>query len=418
MGVIFGRRRMDDIPGVAPYAPVSAIDGPVDPYAAPYSKPGGEVGTMVTPGSNPLAANKPSVGPQRRGVFGRLGAYFTPERLSLMAAALDEDGSAFGAEQERQRNARDSAAYQALRIRGQKYDIADAERSRQDADAQHAARERYRARLTPEERDAFALDPGGYIDSHRAADNWEIDDYGRPYAIRDGQVVYGQGRVGMRQSGGGSPPSGYRFAQNGNLEAIPGGPADTRATAEGQSRLAQMDSSERSLANAENAIADANRILNQPDGLGGLNVFNDATGLTGSAMRGVPGSRAFDLNQALEPVRAILSFETLAEMRRNSSTGGALGSIAVRELELLGNTVRSLDTGQSRQQLEANLRTVGAQLRRTRAAIAAARAEAGGQSQPPVRGAAPLTPAPVTTIDRLGRIVRVPTYNPATGRIE
>lgn len=168
------------------------------------------------------------------------------------------------------------------------------------------------------------------------------------------------------------PPSGYRSTQGGDLEAIPGGPADVRANAEGRSRVAQMDASARSLQNAVDA-------LNEAEGL----VSGWSTGAAGQVTRGIGGTPARDLDQALEPVRAILSFETLAEMRRNSTTGGALGSIAVRELELLGNTMRSLDTAQSEGAVRSAIVTVRNQLSRTLRAIEAARAEVSGGGEAP-----------------------------------
>lgn len=160
------------------------------------------------------------------------------------------------------------------------------------------------------------------------------------------------------------PPAGYRGTAETGLEPIPGGPADVRATTEGRSRMQQMDSSIRQLDNAITVIGEA-----LP------NVDWDSTGFVGQVTRGVGGTDAYNLNQQLEPVRAILSFENLAEMRRNSATGGALGSIAVRELELLGNTVRSLDTAQGTQQTRAALNATRAQFQRTLAALRAARQE-------------------------------------------
>lgn len=197
---------------------------------------------------------------------------------------------------------------------------------------------------------------------------YEIDDAGRPYTIQNGQVQYGQGQVYRRppQSSVQAPPSGYRFTPEGDLQPIPGGPADLRQNAEGRARGDQLDSSARQL---DNAISVIDQAL--------PNVSGGTAGLWGQVTRGLGGSDAYDLNQQLEPVRAILSFENLQEMRRNSTTGGALGSIAVRELELLGSTVRSLDTAQSPEQLRAALRDTRIQLQRTRQAIANARAEVG-----------------------------------------
>jgi hypothetical protein len=58
-----------------------------------------------------------------------------------------------------------------------------------------------------------------------------------------------------------------------------------------------------------------------------------------------------NLEKALEPVLASLSFAELQQMRTDSPTGGALGGIAVRELELLGATIASLSVDQSPEQL-------------------------------------------------------------------
>lgn len=183
-------------------------------------------------------------------------------------------------------------------------------------------------------------------------------------------------RAPASQSGGASqPPSGYRFTQDGNLEAIPGGPADIRANAVGQARADQLDASARSLNQAIGALDRAIPL-----------VAWDSTGVVGQGLRETGGTRAFNLNQALEPVRAILSFETLAEMRRNSATGGALGSIAVRELELLGNIYVSLNTAQSTEEFERALTDLKAQLVVARDAVVAARGEV-GQDQPTPSGA-------------------------------
>lgn len=203
------------------------------------------------------------------------------------------------------------------------------------------------------------------------------------------------------------PPAGYRPTPTGDLEAIPGGPADLRQTAEGRSRLAQMEASERSLQTALAALDQADAVLGRNNDW--WNPLDDSTGIQGQALRGIGGTNARDLDQALEPVRAILSFETLAEMRRNSATGGALGSIAVRELELLGNTMASLDTAQSAGQVRQAMTNVRTRLQSTVAAIQAARDEMGGgeQAQAPATNDGTGTPQP-----------RVRVWNPNTGRLE
>lgn len=80
--------------------------------------------------------------------------------------------------------------------------------------------------------------------------------------------------------------------------------------------------------------------------------LNDkSTGLVGQGLSFIGGTDATDLNALADTLRANLSFEELQKMRDNSKTGGALGSITERELELLSSTVGSLDTKQSKEQL-------------------------------------------------------------------
>lgn len=202
---------------------------------------------------------------------------------------------------------------------------------------------------------------------------WGVGEDGRPQVL--GRMPGWQRTQGGGGGDQGRPPAGYRYTQDGNLEPIPGGPADYRQSEAGRTRAAQMDASERSLDNALAALDRAGRLTSW-----------DSTGAVGGIMRNAGGTRAYDLQQALEPVRAILSFENLAEMRRNSQTGGALGSIAVRELELLGSTVASLDTAQSTPEFQRSIQTVRAQLQRTQAAIRRAREEMNGGGQQPQQG--------------------------------
>lgn len=83
-------------------------------------------------------------------------------------------------------------------------------------------------------------------------------------------------------------------------------------------------------------------------------------GLGGSAgmnetMAGVPGTNARNLAATLDTLLANLGFNELAEMRANSPTGGAVGSLTERELNLLGSVMGSLDQGQDPTQLVGNI---------------------------------------------------------------
>jgi hypothetical protein len=71
----------------------------------------------------------------------------------------------------------------------------------------------------------------------------------------------------------------------------------------------------------------------------------------GSLLSGIPTTDARALEGQLNVVKANLGFDRLRQMREESKTGGALGSIAVKELERLEAAVATLDTGLKGQQL-------------------------------------------------------------------
>ncbi len=84
------------------------------------------------------------------------------------------------------------------------------------------------------------------------------------------------------------------------------------------------------------------------------------TGRSGALVRGLPnvmsaGSDAYDLQRLIDTVDAKNAFDALQEMRNNSPTGGALGQVSERELDLLKATVASLDPNQSKEQLMQNI---------------------------------------------------------------
>lgn len=141
-------------------------------------------------------------------------------------------------------------------------------------------------------------------------------------------------------------PAGYRYLPNGNMEAIPGGPADAKlSAAEEKKRSAQMA-----------AVDQADLILSK------VKQAEDLTGSFtvgwGSALKGVPGSSAKDLRSVVETLKANLGFEALAKMRANSPTGGALGNISDSEMRLLTAAVTSLEQSQSQAQFRSNLQEV------------------------------------------------------------
>jgi hypothetical protein len=266
-----------------------------------------------------------------------------------------------------------------MRTRAQKQEEGDAERTRQERLAAVGA--------LPENLRPFgslAVEP--YLESLSRGPS---ESYGDLERI-DGRLGQRNAITGLYDwapqvpgSAGPAVPSGYERTPDGRgLQPIQGGPADVRASAEGRAQAQRLESSERQLGNG---ISVLNEVLGlsaddfNPDSMAPSNggqVNNNTSGVFANATRNMGINQgAIDLQEALQPVRAITAFENLAEMRRNSATGGALGGIAVRELDLLASTLRSLETNQNPQQLRRNLIEVRRQFLVTRRAIADARAE-------------------------------------------
>jgi hypothetical protein len=94
--------------------------------------------------------------------------------------------------------------------------------------------------------------------------------------------------------------------------------------------------------------------------------YNTA-GLAGKAT--IWGSEGADLQKNLDTVKANLGFDRLQQMRDASKTGGALGSVAVKELEALQSTVSSLDRTQSPDALRDSLKDIEYYYSRWRKAV-------------------------------------------------
>lgn len=84
----------------------------------------------------------------------------------------------------------------------------------------------------------------------------------------------------------------------------------------------------------------------------------------GSILAGVPKTDARNLKAKLDTLKANIAFNELTAMREASKTGGALGSVAVRELELLESALGSLDQGQDPAQLITSLNNIKASAQR------------------------------------------------------
>ena len=79
------------------------------------------------------------------------------------------------------------------------------------------------------------------------------------------------------------------------------------------------------------------------------------SGFIGKNTSNIPGSPAYNLQARLQSIKARIGFGELQKMRFESPTGGALGQVAVQELEQLQNSIASLDLGQGEGQLKSEM---------------------------------------------------------------
>lgn len=143
------------------------------------------------------------------------------------------------------------------------------------------------------------------------------------------------------------PPAGYRYTETGDQEVIPGGPADVKT----QINIAK-DTGIR-----DNSIADLDRLesaareLLQAPGLGRI------TGVMGK-LPNYPGGEASNAEAKLGTLKSQIAFSVLQNMRNNSKTGGALGNVSDAEGARLENNIAALDKAQSYEEYQAQLKKI------------------------------------------------------------
>lgn len=105
---------------------------------------------------------------------------------------------------------------------------------------------------------------------------------------------------------------------------------------------------------AQNAVNKARLIVNNIDTALGQ-TGKTTTGFLGSQIGKIPGTTAYDLRSTVATIKANIGFEELQAMRQASPTGGALGQVAVQELNFLQAVLGNLDANQSEAQMRKNL---------------------------------------------------------------
>lgn len=156
-------------------------------------------------------------------------------------------------------------------------------------------------------------------------------------------------------------PAGQRYvtAPDGTvyLEDIPGGPTDPVAVAERKMMEDLITQYPRTRQRYESSAAKTDLVIDQLEqAIGNISPFS--AGFVGQLTSKFGGTAARDLRALLDPVIANIGFSELGQMRQESPTGGALGQVAVRELEMLQAVLGSLDQAQSPQQLARGVQQV------------------------------------------------------------
>lgn len=116
---------------------------------------------------------------------------------------------------------------------------------------------------------------------------------------------------------------------------------------------ARIDEEKQTLRN-NNAVDRATLVVNTVDDALSKTGFL-TTGFTGASLGLMPGTKAYDLRSTLDTVKANIGFSELQAMREASPTGGALGQVAVQELNMLQAVIGSIDPNQSESELRKKL---------------------------------------------------------------
>jgi hypothetical protein len=166
--------------------------------------------------------------------------------------------------------------------------------------------------------------------------------------VGQGEYLYGA-KAGLKP--------GYRLhIKTGVASAIPGGPADT-AAAEAKAADAGLATQATAGTTVLGDITEMKKRVEESPIL--------TTGFIGGLLKNYGGTGALDVNELGKTIRANIGFDRLQRMREESPTGGALGQVAVQELEALQASLGSLNTSQGAPQLLRNLERLETQYRKS-----------------------------------------------------
>lgn len=179
-----------------------------------------------------------------------------------------------------------------------------------------------------------------------------VDGSGKPVQVPDNyawgkqekQYVNGVEYYGART------PNGVYFKVGGPVPLTAAEKKDQRAV----EKMDNMDAAaKQSGQNVLGMIQQARNLVGQGNAYGVL----PNTGM-GSLLNWIPGTTGKDLETTLDTIKANVGFDKLQQMRANSPTGAALGSVSDFENKMLQSVIASLATSQSKEQFLTNLQRV------------------------------------------------------------
>lgn len=167
-----------------------------------------------------------------------------------------------------------------------------------------------------------------------------------------------------------APPAGYRPGPDGNLQPIPGGPADIAIQARrdaAAARKAAEDAKAAQQAQAVNqrqaaAVETADGLIQAIDTLTKSNGFSALGTAGGDVAIGLPYIRtdAKDANAQLKNISGQVALATMSKLKALSAQGATgFGALSQQELRLLENSIATLQSDQiSNAQLKESLKVI------------------------------------------------------------
>lgn len=218
------------------------------------------------------------------------------------------------------------------------------------------------ADLDPKDLETTTVDLGGKVISKSPYEDVNEERTMTPGQKRKSEDYRARTKVMKNKGGAGGKSaadrraemkSGVTWSEDGkSLVAIPGGKVDIQNK---KNKAAALAAEEERLS-LTNKVIEKNKFLADAlDSIKDRSSDWSTTGWAGAVMQWLPQTKAWDQAEAIKTVEAHVSFAGLDDMRKASKTGGALGSIAVRELELLGALKGSLSIPQKKETFVKNV---------------------------------------------------------------